>query len=560
MSSESIKPSAGEEKLRQPISEEGLEIPETPETSEKPSDVIATIEGVNGEVVAVMNSAYKRVENLGGDPNLLRDADQKLSAGMETAKNDFLREFVDAAPDVLRARVNEAASLLATINNPSAKDLEREFALDPETAKVYFTLASAFNSVSEKTRAENIENYKEEITPGSLVTRHGWSEPGKVWKIENGQAFIEGVANSVPLNDLSLFEEKIAEPETQPVNDSTPLEMAEVKNPTKPESETTEFSVESETPLTVETRETRNVEIPKSVLKQLSPDNRNLIQKLPEKSWNFLRDKILTPPIFATKLVASRISHKAKKDAGEVHLRYGFIGSRVGTLFNSILIDRQKTGWIRYGTTLEGISQKIDRAGEIVKEYESQIAELDKQEGELSAQGTLSSSERLKIEHVRERINRKLEQARNQRDAFSHRSEEVSARISRYESRRQAISENLIKRVESRLKPIGSRMEKIKSAKQKLEAETQELRQAVEERQARLEDLRARMSANPNLKSVLKSRIRETSAIIKKAEKLIEYRQAKTRDFDRQISLLAERLNPYDEMRSKFQGFIKSPV
>lgn len=554
MSSESIKPSAGEEKLGQPISEEGLETPETPE---KPSDVIATIEGVNGEVVAVMNSAYKRVEGLGGDPNLLRDADQKLSAGMETAKNDFLREFVDAAPDVLRARVNEVASLLATINNPSAKDLEREFALDPETAKVYFTLASAFNSVSEKTRAENIENSKEEITPGSLVTRHGWSEPGKVWKIENGQAFIEGVANSVPLDDLSLFEEKIAEPETQPVNDSTPLETVEVKNPTEQESQNGEVKIESETPPVVETK---NAEIPKSVLKQLSPDNRNLIQKLPEKTWNFLRDKILTPPIFATKLIASRISHKALRDAGEVHLRYGFIGSRVGTLFNSVLIDREKTGWIRYGTTLEGIQQKFDKTDEIAKEYESQIAELDRQERELSAQGTLSSSERLKIEHVRERINRKLEQVRNKRNALSHRSEEVGARISRYENRRQVISENLIKRVESRLKPLESRMEKIKSAKQKLEAETQELKRAVEERQARLEDLKARMSANPNLKSVLKPRSKEISAIMKKAEKLIEYRQTKIRDFDRQISFLVERLNPYDEMRSKFQGFLKSPV
>lgn len=554
MSSESIKPSAGEEKLGQPISEEGLETPETPE---KPSDVIATIEGVNGEVVAVMNSAYKRVEGLGGDPNLLRDADQKLSAGMETAKNDFLREFVDAAPDVLRARVNEVASLLATINNPSAKDLEREFALDPETAKVYFTLASAFNSVSEKTRAENIENSKEEITPGSLVTRHGWSEPGKVWKIENGQAFIEGVTNSVPLNDLSLFEEKIAEPETQPVNDSTPLETVEVKNPTEQESQNREVTIESETPPVVETK---NAEIPKSVLKQLSPDNRNLIQKLPEKTWNFLRDKILTPPIFATKLITSRISHKALRDAGEVHLRYGFIGSRVGTLFNSVLIDREKTGWIRYGTTLEGIQQKFDKTDEIAKEYESQIAELDRQERELSAQGTLSSSERLKIEHVRERINRKLEQVRNKRNALSHRSEEVGARISRYENRRQVISENLIKRVESRLKPLESRMEKIKSAKQKLEAETQELKRAVEERQARLEDLKARMSANPNLKSVLKPRSKEISAIMKKAEKLIEYRQTKIRDFDRQISFLVERLNPYDEMRSKFQGFLKSPV
>lgn len=554
MSSESIKPSAGEEKLGQPISEEGLETPETPE---KPSDVIATIEGVNGEVVAVMNSAYKRVEGLGGDPNLLRDADQKLSAGMETAKNDFLKEFVDAAPDVLRARVNEVASLLATINEPSAKDLEREFALDPETAKVYFTLASAFNSVSEKTRAENIENSKEEITPGSLVTRHGWSEPGKVWKIENGQAFIEGVANSVPLNDLSLFEEKIAEPETQPVNDSTPLETVEVKNPTEQESQNGEVKIESETPPVVETK---NAEIPKSVLKQLSPDNRNLIQKLPEKTWNFLRDKILTPPIFATKLIASRISHKALRDAGEVHLRYGFIGSRVGTLFNSVLIDREKTGWIRYGTTLEGIQQKFDKTDEIAKEYESQIAELDRQERELSAQGTLSSSERLKIEHVRERINRKLEQARNKRNTLSHRSEEVGARISRYENRRQVISENLIKRVESRLKPLESRMEKIKSAKQKLEAETQELKRAVEERQARLEDLKARMSANPNLKSVLKPRSKEISAIMRKAEKLIEYRQTKIRDFDRQISFLVERLNPYDEMRSKFQGFLKSPV
>lgn len=554
MSSESIKPSAGEEKLGQPISEEGLETPETPE---KPSDVIATIEGVNGEVVAVMNSAYKRVEGLGGDPNLLRDADQKLSAGMETAKNDFLKEFVDAAPDVLRARVNEVASLLATINEPSAKDLEREFALDPETAKVYFTLASAFNSVSEKTRAENIENSKEEITPGSLVTRHGWSEPGKVWKIENGQAFIEGVANSVPLDDLSLFEEKIAEPETQPVNDSTPLETVEVKNPTEQEFQNREVTIESETPPVVETK---NAEIPKSVLKQLSPDNRNLIQKLPEKTWNFLRDKILTPPIFATKLIASRISHKALRDAGEVHLRYGFIGSRVGTLFNSVLIDREKTGWIRYGTTLEGIQQKFDKTDEIAKEYESQIAELDRQERELSAQGTLSSSERLKIEHVRERINRKLEQVRNKRNALSHRSEEVGARISRYENRRQVISENLIKRVESRLKPLESRMEKIKSAKQKLEAETQELKRAVEERQARLEDLKARMSANPNLKSVLKPRSKEISAIMKKAEKLIEYRQTKIRDFDRQISFLVERLNPYDEMRSKFQGFMKSPV
>lgn len=554
MSSESIKPSAGEEKLGQPISEEGLETPETPE---KPSDVIATIEGVNGEVVAVMNSAYKRVEGLGGDPNLLRDADQKLSAGMETAKNDFLREFVDAAPDVLRARVNEVASLLATINEPSAKDLEREFALDPETAKVYFTLASAFNSVSEKTKSENIENSKEEITPGSLVTRHGWSEPGKVWKIENGQAFIEGVANSVPLNDLSLFEEKIAEPETQPVNDSTPLETVEVKNPTEQEFQNREVTIESETPPVVETK---NAEIPKSVLKQLSPDNRNLIQKLPEKTWNFLRDKILTPPIFATKLIASRISHKALRDAGEVHLRYGFIGSRVGTLFNSVLIDREKTGWIRYGTTLEGIQQKFDKTDEIAKEYESQIAELDRQERELSAQGTLSSSERLKIEHVRERINRKLEQVRNKRNALSHRSEEVGARISRYENRRQVISENLIKRVESRLKPLESRMEKIKSAKQKLEAETQELKRAVEERQARLEDLKARMSANPNLKSVLKPRSKEISAIMKKAEKLIEYRQTKIRDFDRQISFLVERLNPYDEMRSKFQGFMKSPV
>lgn len=543
--------------MGQPISEEGLETPETLKTPEKPSDVIATIEGVNGEVAAVMNSAYKRVEGLGGDPNLLRDADQKLSAGMETAKNDFLREFVDAAPDVLRARVNEVASLLATINNPSAKDLEREFALDPETAKVYFTLASAFNSVSEKTRAENIENSKEEITPGSLVTRHGWSEPGKVWKIENGQAFIEGVANSVPLDDLSLFEEKIAEPETQPVNDSTPLETVEVKNPTEQESQNGEVKIESETPPVVETK---NAEIPKSVLKQLSPDNRNLIQKLPEKTWNFLRDKILTPPIFATKLIASRISHKALRDAGEVHLRYGFIGSRVGTLFNSVLIDREKTGWIRYGTTLEGIQQKFDKTDEIAKEYESQIAELDRQERELSAQGTLSSSERLKIEHVRERINRKLEQVRNKRNALSHRSEEVGARISRYENRRQVISENLIKRVESRLKPLESRMEKIKSAKQKLEAETQELKRAVEERQARLEDLKARMSANPNLKSVLKPRSKEISAIMKKAEKLIEYRQTKIRDFDRQISFLVERLNPYDEMRSKFQGFMKSPV
>lgn len=528
MATESIKPGPDQSQET-----EGKQTPEV--AAEKPVDVLATIERVGSEVFVRMNEARRRIEQAGGRSEDLAIVDREFAEGIAEAKRQFLEEAENykttwTTPEHLVSEGSEVKIGEQTILERQKTETSAKEAISPE--------------------AKEME--EQEITIGSMVTRPGWDRPGKVWKVdENNMVFIEGVANSVPLSELQLAGEE----EVEAVAESPMPARAETvqEQAVGPTSVGTESEEKAPT-----TPKAPTAEIPKVVLNQFSPDNRNLIQKLPEKSWQLLREKILKTPIFLTKIFTGRIAHKALKDTGEVHRRYGFIGSRIGVLFNSVLIDRQKSGWIRHGTSLEGLQGKFDKADSIVAEYESQIAELDRQERELAETAGVSSSEKLKFEHAREKIRQKIYKARNRREAFRHRTEEVGVRINRYEARRQVIAENLSRRVESRLNPLNQRTEKINVAKGKLEAEVQELEMILADKKARFEDLRNRMSESPNLRRVLKSRSRELAALIKKAEKMVADRQAKIRNFDRQTSLLNERINPYKEMQSGFQNFIKN--
>lgn len=521
MGTESIKtgPEAGE----------GLPESESEETSpdfsaEKLANgVLATIRPVEEGMMVTMHSAGKQVEKLGGDPEELKPANEKFTSGIESAGEEFLNEVLKTGPDELRQIVNEHAAYLATLppKERSPKALSQYYAIDPETAEAYFKLAQTF---APQTGGKPKEGHQ--------------GETGTSWAIPEHLA----------PKGAEIKEEYISPAETSRLVTMAEREKAVLEQPA--EVVRTEEIAETETAQP-------KAEIPKSVLSQLSPDNRNLIQRLPENVWHFLRDKILKPPAFVAQLIGSRISHKAMKDAGEVHRRYGFVGSRIGILFNSTLIDREKTGWIRYGTTAEGLTKKIEASDFQVRALKEEIGDLNAEEKALKEGGGLSLTEQTRFANAREKIERKLSAIEHRREVLGHRLAEVQSRIGRYEARRAGAVESLIKRVESRLNPILERSEQLKADRQKLEAEIAEFSKLVEVKKAKLEELQAKMAKSRALKSALKERKRDLTATIKKAGKLIAERQSQMRETDRQLGLLQERANPYIEMRDQFNAVIE---
>lgn len=307
----------------------------------------------------------------------------------------------------------------------------------------------------------------------------------------------------------------------------------------------------------VEDREGVTESKPEAMLRELSLDNRNFVQKLPEKSWDFLKRSILKPPIFAVKAFKQKIEHKLLKDSGEVERNYGFVGSRIGVLFNSLVIDREKTGWIRHGTSLEGLQSKYDQHEEEMKELKNSVAEIDNQEKEMEAEGVLTSAMKLKLENTRQKIGEKIEKQKDKLEVLGNRLEEANNRIKIYEAKREQITQGLLERVDARLTPLLERAENLEGDKEKLESDISDFSSFVEEKEGKLEEIAQKISKYPHLKKPLVLRKKKMEEVLKKAKRSIKEKSAEAVRIDKSLSLLNERANPWVEMKSKFENILE---
>ncbi|TSC60986.1 MAG: hypothetical protein G01um1014107_164 [Parcubacteria group bacterium Gr01-1014_107] len=210
--------------------------PETPEGVEAAREVINEVKEADEDTLKEVQQARERMKNLGGAAENLKEAEQQASEEFQNRvsleKLAFLGEFVNAAPDVLRHRVNEAASYLHTIKNPSSEALEKEFALDPETARVYYSLSQSFGETVRKpeseveqagqprteqvSKAEKTEKTEPgQIQVGSMVRMSGWAEPRRVIEITKPEqpggsryVYVEGIAKGIITSDVEVVPEK----------------------------------------------------------------------------------------------------------------------------------------------------------------------------------------------------------------------------------------------------------------------------------------------------------------------------------------------------------------
>ena len=441
------------------------------------------------------------------------EAGKKLEREIDHLTQEFLSEIVKSSPEHLRHTINEHASFLATLENPVPEDLAKEYSLDPETAQAYFKLAQTFGKSAEGPGKENVAASTGKETGAS----------------KSGQQISEALkAKIAELNEA----ERRGEPE-----EVLEAKLKEVRN------------LESE-----KAKEVPAIKKPEAILRKFNLDNRNFIQKLPENAWKFFKDKILKPPAFVLEAFVGKISHKALKSVESAHRKFGFVGSRIGILFNSALIDREKTGWLRYGTSLEGLQIKYDEQEAGIKEFESELGELDNQEKEMEEEGELTAGIKLKIENARAKIRTRIEQAGNKRDSLGNRLKETRDRIKIYESSREAMVKELLERIEPNLSPLLERSEKLEEKKETLDSEIADFSSLVNEKQAKLDEILQKMKKYPNLKSALKHRRDKMQKEIKGAKKIIAVRGAEARDADRELSRVNERANPWQEMRSQFTG------
>lgn len=123
---------------------------------EEAKDAVNVAERAEAEAEQEAGLTTESIDGLGTDEEIkeLQKAKEERLSKVRAAKQNFMNEFQQVLPDVLRARVNEAASFLATGDNLGVEELAEEFALDPETARTYFTLAKTFG---EKEKVETEE-------------------------------------------------------------------------------------------------------------------------------------------------------------------------------------------------------------------------------------------------------------------------------------------------------------------------------------------------------------------------------------------------------------------
>jgi hypothetical protein len=212
---------------------------------EVPAMVSNLVRETDKSVKTEIEVSRKRLEEAGSTPDVLIQADQagdRLQEYVKREKANLLSEVVNAAPDVLRHRVNEAASFLLSKDSPSPQALEEEFTLDPETAQAYYDLAQSFGEVGgtleskakpdvrsedesqDKAAAgsgvESSQEKREEdsgqIRVGSMVRIKGERELRKVTKVTTPElkggssyVYVEGVDKGIIASDFEpvLLEE-----------------------------------------------------------------------------------------------------------------------------------------------------------------------------------------------------------------------------------------------------------------------------------------------------------------------------------------------------------------
>ena len=546
----------------------------------------------------------KRLESLGGTEDDLRkveEAREKLEKKFQQQKDVFLQEFVHQSPDEMRHTINEHASFLATIPNSTSEDLEREFALDPETAELYFQLAKTFREPTEPTEptetAKEGQKQDEESSEdkevdgmkvGSLVKMSFWKEPRRVVEViipetPGGSSYVvvEGMAKPIITSDLETvlpkedtenklkkvkeqLQAKIDElnkaeeaGESDKILEAKLKEVRELENQ-KDRLENPDKKSEPEDAQENQDNSQETVKVvktPEQILKEISLDNRNLIQKLPENTWKFFRDKILRTPAFVLKAFARKIGHKFLKNVGEVHRRYGFVGSRIGVLYNSALVDREKTGWVRYGTSLEGLQNKYSQNEELISEIKGSLEELKSEEEEIE-EGALKPAILLKIKHTQERLNAKMKKALDKRQSLGNRLEEAKARVGIHEARRSVMVKELLEKIEPNIEPLLKDIEALKVEREKLSDAISKYSDKLDEEQAKLKETLEKMKKFPRLKSFLKDKKKVHESKIKRISGLTRETQSQATDIDQRLSNLNERANPWIEMRDKFKRII----
>lgn len=467
-----------------------------------------TIERVDVDTSDEISRGESRVKALGGNSEDIREAREKLLRGVAEAKEDFMLEFLDINPGDLRSRVAKVTNFLSENKHATVGHVSTRFSLEPKIAQLYFTLAQSFGDVFKKQEAQDTETTK--------------PKPEKVQETPPGKVKTED-----PKNEKSTSKERETPPEGS----------AEGESGVKPESG--ESSAENK----------RNPEI----LKHFNLDNRNFIQKLPERTWVFFRDTMLMPPAFVVRSFAGRVHTETMKTVEGLERTFGSPGNKIGILFNSLLIDRQKTGWIRYNSSLEGLQVKYDSAEEEIKELQGTLIELDAQEKDMQEEGSLTAGVKLKIENAREKLKDKIRRIEGKKKELKHRLEETQARIKRYEDRRSVMAQELLRRLQPKMVFLVEVRDKLMSDKKALESELEAFDTVIKDKQEKIIELVKKIENNPRLKKMLGDRRKRMTESINNATSVLKERFRALQEVERRLGNVNERLNPWLEMKEQFE-------
>jgi len=291
--------------------------------------------------------------------------------------------------------------------------------------------------------------------------------------------------------------------------------------------------------------------LPSEIFKLKSPDLRNRFQKLADGVKRFIVKNIWNPPVFIMKALFGKAEQKVLLAKEKImRLEPGY---RIGALFNTALMARQESGWLREKGSLVDLSARYE-AGQ--KEIDALQAHLNERENEILKQeneyGPLSDADHLRLGIEKTRFERQLNNAISRQDVVRSKLETASNIHKIHENTRKVLANELIDKLDLNIKPYEARLESFKSKREKLTNVIKQFSDVVAEKENKLQELDKETEDDPLSKITYKLFRKNIVSTLKRGREKIADVESERRDIDNRMTLINERLQPWLDMRNKY--------
>jgi hypothetical protein len=318
-----------------------------------------------------------------------------------------------------------------------------------------------------------------------------------------------------------------AEPEAEPV----PEPEQKVEPEPKPEAEKAQEKKEK----------TKEKE------KNKAPGARTIFEKLGDRAKNFLVRNVWSRPKFVLEAFAKTVAHKTVTAAEKVE-RLKFTGYRIGALYNSVMLRRAESGFIRSNNSLTNLAAAKEEAKSRIDSLRDHLARREEMIKRHEAEHPLVESEKVQLEVEKRRIEERIRKAEVAQKDAEARLNITQEKAGFHERRQKELVDDLSGKIDRRLDDSNRRKETLERKKAELDRAEEQFKDKIAGWSEELSEFGA------DLPKIIRHRLNDYMEQAQDALSVVHQERAR---IERDLINVDERLRPWVTMRDKFNALLK---